>query len=359
MISNNVPGQAVSLLPHPISDNNPSSSVVTENIIHISNSPDSFIFLNNVVLEDKIIKNKCEKMKAHVAVYGFGQNQIELLRFIKNNFNVHEEVMTIATLNRMLGLIKYTVNELKFPKGIESNQVIINAIKTMGDDLTIKKKIKDSHVLINDWLVFLTDNKHKIDIFSYVNSKALTQENKNNLIKKLILKNVSSKVSMPVLFAVFDEIKLFNAKSITEACECLRESKLPLEHLSATFELIQQHFFRNTSKLGLSFFRMHGYAISIAWNKHGYMGKINPEMISLSAVLHKPFNQGERRLGNAEPITYSEIRHVIRHQDEFDDLVYRINLQRKSVFLSSGINNENWFEYKEPNLLSLLLSCGK
>lgn len=332
-------------------------TVFTDKIENVSPMAGNFHFLNKIIMKDKIVTNKNDENKKNIAIYGFTKNQMELVRFIKKDLNIDKGILMIATLNRILGLIKYEHHQLRRAQGQSEKDMVINYIGTMGNNITAKNKSRINNELINSWVDVLSNNKHKTDVFSYINKKQLSLTDKSLLIKKLIVKNTASNINVESIFKVLDSIGIFNSSNIEEACDCLKKNALPLSDIYTIFDLVQTHFFRNTSKLGLDFFKDNGYAISIAWNKDGFGQKINHKMISLEDVLNRPFKQGERRFNNAEPITYSEIRHLVKYYHDFSDIIYRVSFQNQSVLFSSGISNENWFEYKKRNILSSRSGC--
>ncbi len=109
-------------------------------------------------------------------------------------------------------------------------------------------------------------------------------------------------------------------------------------------ELYMNHFFRNTSKLGLKFFASRGDDIVFAW----HTGKGSKR--DLCSVLNKPWTAGERRNQQFEPITYSEIRAVIKDKRELfaGTKIFKLFVTKNNVEIAGSLTSDNWVRYDRP-----------
>ena len=105
-------------------------------------------------------------------------------------------------------------------------------------------------------------------------------------------------------------------------------------------EMFVKHFFRNTSKLGLEFFSDNNIDIIFSW-EDGQSGSLD-----LGVIQDKKWQSNEHRFGDKyEPITFSEIRHVLRNPERFKDKVFKVHVHdiKTSTFsFSESLESETW-----------------
>ncbi|HFF1653068.1 TPA: hypothetical protein ACGBIO_000736 [Providencia rettgeri] len=297
------------------------------------------------------LKNNIQHDIKKAAIYGISKHQLECADYMRA---VNKEVQTImiGSLNQSIGLNKVNVYPLCSVYGELDEQLnaFVNALEnrsTVDADWVLKSYLP----FVNQWQVTLANNKHKIDIFQYLAKKSNTQEQLKEL-KKLIIKNTSPKTNS-------DELYNFIKNKILP-CQSLSEFRAKLQDLyqtnkedinwnsSGLFNLIENHFFRNTSKIGLNFFLQHHHSIILTWNQNDEKGFL------LSDINQKNFKHGFRRLYNnkecIEPITFSEIRHLERNKSQFSNNIIRILLHNDSAMISKGFDDK-WFEYKDSEMI--------
>lgn len=303
-------------------------------------------------LERKDIKNKIKNEIKKVAIYGFEDYQSNCLNYMHGIIK-NQNTITIASLNHVINLIKLN-SETFFTSFSSLNQQLDCFIKALDNKAEINPNMlpQEYNLLLEKWQYTLSNNKNKIDIFSYLASKDNTLAQQKTL-KNLITKNTSNPKNTNFLLEFIDK-KVLPCQSLADFRKKLPKlyRNNPIEcqlHLSGLFELIENHFFRNTSKLGLDFFKENDYSIVMAWNKN------KEKALSLEYINKKDFKHGFRRLFNnkehIEPITFSEIRHLDRNKNIFSDKAIRLLLTKESAAFSLGIEGK-WAEYSDIEFLN-------
>ncbi len=316
-----------------------------------------------------------------ISVFGINQSQNKVINhIIDSDYNL--SISKIAYINQRIGLERNDLNiygdriEIKedlnnkffaFINSAYKKEKIL-PIKPDSNDLetinyfndpknqeyieTVNKLPKQD--LIFKWSEYLSNNQDKVDIFQYLNNKKVSLVEKNKIIEKLILKNTTEFVNQHQLAKFITDNSIFSCKNMNEARELLMtmsndEFDIHLIEIFNLFSLIQNHFFRNTSKLGLNFFNDNSVNIVMAWNTDGN------QTISLEEVNNKPYKKGIRRTFSefiaVEPITYSEIRHINKNTSKFADNLYRIKFDDDRLSFSSGLKGK-WYEYNEEKFIS-------
>jgi hypothetical protein len=230
-------------------------------------------FLDKIIFPSTI-KHSISGLKPNlVALYGFSASQNKTAHFIKE-IDEGNKVISVADLNYGIGLfatiyynpedaIKYDIFKLMHN--------LSNDIGSRNIDISFKEfKGKRYADLLTKWIDFLQRNIKKTDIFSYVNSKSKNEWQKIKIINKLIIKNTSSNVNIESLSHFIYKNNFFCCGSISEAILFLqvidKSGGLSKNDLLGAFELMQKHFFRNSSKHGIDFFRANGIDIISSWN---------------------------------------------------------------------------------------------
>lgn len=325
----------------------PNEELVTES----ENCSGFKYFIKNCIFKPLLYYSK------GVAVYGFSDYQMDSCSFIRST-RPTTNVETIANFNRRIELIKYivdyhTTNEQSLLRLF--NTQLDSFTQVLSDETIIDEEVSmNKHDLLPLWEKKIHENKNKIDIFRYINNKNLSSEEKNELLYKLITKNTPESIDK-------NELHKFIIENDLLSCSCLEEAKIKINqlykekgkeitiHMQGLFELIQNHFFRNTSKLGLDFFRENKYPIIMTWNAD------DKKTLSLNIIQQKEFKQGIRRSlnghENIEPITFSEIRHLDRNIEKFSGYIYRMMQVGNTVNFSNGLQNK-WFQFKKEEFLS-------
>ncbi|WP_258089445.1 hypothetical protein [Serratia liquefaciens] len=311
-------------------------------------------FLQKNVFPNRISNRISNPKISPVAVYGFEEPQMGVNKFVKK-CNSIVITKTVAELNEVLGIVRYLYPEKYaisdyYTGGIaRSINELAGMVKRARPPETIAKSNRDvfSHKLLNKWCLYLKENKNKTDVFYYISKfRTLPHAKKEHLLKKLIVKNTSSFVEQGRVFEFIEKSGLFLCNNLTEASVIIEKEMCSGKGIAnnviyGVFELMQSHFFRNTSKLGLDFFRENKFHIMMAWNNHDGIGKI-----SLPVVKNKFFDSLSRRNINGhemiEPITFSEIRHVIKHEQDFEGKITRVSMHGDRIELSEGISSRRW-----------------
>ncbi len=314
-------------------------------------------------------------------IFGLAQPQNKVINYITNS-DYNLSISKIAYINQRIGLER---NDLNFyGNSIEIKEDLNNKLLAFISSAYKKEKILPIEPESNDletinyfndpknqeyiesvnklprqdlifkWSEFLSKNQEKVDIFQYVNNKKATVIEKNKIIEKLILKNTTEFVNQHQLEKFITDNNIFSCKNMKEARELLmtisnNEFDIHSIEIFNLFSMIQNHFFRNTSKLGLDFFNDNNVNIVMAWNTNGN------QTISLDEVNNKPYKKGIRRTFSkfitVEPITYSEIRYINKNTSKFSDNLYRIKFDDDKVSFSSGLKNK-WHQYNKEKLIS-------
>ncbi|WP_265503666.1 hypothetical protein, partial [Providencia heimbachae] len=307
-------------------------------------------------IKDKILnitQNRFPDKNEHsmVAIYGFSHQQLATYEFIKS-IKPNANVETIAKFNRQLGLVKRDFDPDYFSK-----PYLYRCLKQLLDDLTFalsqvpQWSNNKEDVYFSYWKNILNENKYKTDIFNYIDSKEITIDEKTILLKKLIVKNTPDSVDADKLEKFIIENNILDCRSLSDMMNKLHElytykKDTLFSNTIGLLELIQNHFFRNTSKLGLKFFNDINASVIMAWNSD------YESSLSLDKINQKEYKNGNRRSfenkGVVEPITYSEIRYLDKKSNIFNDSMARMILtqDQDKIAFSLGLKNQ-WGIYQQ------------
>lgn len=79
------------------------------------------------------------------------------------------------------------------------------------------------------------------------------------------------------------------------------------------------------------------------------------QIITDKDISSKPYSSLERTTyknqKSYEPITFSEIRHLYRNKERFQERLYRVAFVDDKIKFTDGLKNQ-WFEYKKEDFLS-------
>lgn len=251
-----------------------------------------------------------------VALYGISGGLKKIHKFIVGGLRMNN-VATIADFNREFGIVHYKRREK------ESNSLISEFAEhiAIATDNTLIKKARDPAPIVEEWARYLGEHKGRLDVFVRLNKllSRVPEEERLTVAEQFVLKNTSSLCDAKSLAECLTKlIDDSGCKTLLDAAAAIEKSGLSIrdsirEDLA---ELVVKHFFRNSSKLGLTFFAEHGASIIFRWDKAG--GKID-----IDAIQKKPWKEGEGRRfgGKYEPITYSEVRSILRNPKLFDNKV--------------------------------------
>ncbi|WP_224060645.1 hypothetical protein [Providencia alcalifaciens] len=320
-------------------------------------NPESINTLRNEI-KNTLLNNSHENKRIGIAVYGFSTPQLKSCRFIRST-KPEKSITTIANFNQALGLNKEILNYGNASKHY-MYQSLHQQLNTFIDVLSehepkYEPNFSDSYLnsCLYLWKDYLHKYSYQADIFQYINLKESSIEDKNKLIHRLIIKNTSEKTVPKALYKYIIDHEIFNCTSLSEfkikMTELNKDNKLrSVEIITGLFELIQNHLFRNTSKIGLDFFRKNAFSILMTWNDEDN----NPFLFS--DIGQKAFKHGNRRSFNGhdyvEPITFSEIRHLERNKKKFTDKIVRIITDDTQVAFSLGLDSP-WGIYDKADFL--------
>ena len=318
-------------------------------------------FLNALrdTIKERLHNHHDESAAQGIAVYGFAAQQLNNCHYLYST-KPRKAITTISNFNTKLDLVKETFNyQLSHRDYIY--QLLFRQVDNFNDALYENKPKhylyfvnKNLAPYLHAWKEYLNKSSHKTDLFKYIHSKEISIEEKNKVIKKLIIKNTSSSVDSQELYDFITKNNIINCTSLTDFKKKITELKnnknVDLDnYIIGLFELVQNHFFRNTSKLGLDFFNENAFSIVMTWND----AKNAP--LSLADIRQKTFKQGYHRLfdgqSHIEPITFSEIRHLDKHSEQFAHKIIRIITDDKHVAFSLGLEG-HWGIYDKAEFLS-------
>ena len=206
--------------------------------------------------------------------------------------------------------------------------------------------------LAQKWKTYLQNNKNKVDIFRYLGSKNVSPEEKSRLLKKLIIKNIRDERDTHILHDFLIKNNLISSASLEMFKESLFQLpdsilKKSIAEIRLLPELIENHFFRNTSKLSFDFFNHQNFNLLFAWDSN------EDSLISLPEVNLKPYKSMQKRKHNnrsaPEPVTYSEIRHLYKNKNKFSKNLHRISLSEDTVKFSHGLDGD-WYTFDKKRL---------
>ncbi|QWA13325.1 hypothetical protein GTU79_12320 [Sodalis ligni] len=261
---------------------------------------------------------------------------IEYSGCFQNDQDDYEETAFMFFLKNIL-----IVNEFGKDPKITGQVPFVHAAKVGSSSFDIDKE----HVL---WKRYLYDNKQKLDPLLRVQKLlAINPTEKHaDLLKQFIVKNTFSDADVEKLadnlLALINRFNCTTSSEIKHALSDYKESKgepfLSGPDYVDLANFYQNHFFRNTSKLGLAFFAGRGYDINFAWN----VG--DNTLVDLKVVQDKPWKRGERRL-DEEPewITASEMRSVLKNINGlFNDKVFKTGFFKNSMMISKSLTSNAW-----------------
>lgn len=326
------------------------------------------------------------------ALYGFSQPRAELKQFLTSS-EYDLPMSTIDYCNSTLGLC----NNLGGVSGhnIEEDQKVINEFLRPLSMASISAKklqpfktdsknpdniayvanvdnraeiIKDNKFFSDEtvlkWAEYLNAHRNKVDLFTKVHDTKRTETEKEQYFKNVLFKNIRqifsdgalTRESVDRLTNFVKETGIFQCKNIDDYIEILMNhtSELLANNSSAINILnlvIKNHFFRNTSKLGLDFFESENFDIIFNWSN------CDKSTISTDDIHIKKF---KARLSNPndivdtyEPITFSEIRHIEKNSEQFSKSIHRVVFSGDNdINFSKGFNGD-WFTYQRNTLLSM------
>ena len=259
------------------------------------------------------------------AIYGISGPQVDLgdLTYKLNKLDTPNR--TIARLNKDLdGIVHYSRDQTYD----ENPKMVIQTFKDHILDLerSTRRSKRDE---TKAWGEYLKSNKDKLDPIIKLNkslSLVESDEDKLKVVKEFCYKNTSSESDVDTLANfILDMILNKNAKDVHD----INHYGLPFDITLDFSEMFVKHFFRNTSKLGLEFFASNDIHIVFSWGD-GLSGTLD-----LDVIQDKKWKAQQHRFSDKyEPITFSEIRHVLRNPELFDSKVFKVHVQsiEPSVF---------------------------
>ncbi|MGY4730820.1 hypothetical protein [Burkholderia pyrrocinia] len=259
-----------------------------------------------------------------VAIYGVSDCQVDASDFIRCKLEMHNRA-TIANFNKELGIVHYN-RRRKDPKSMISE--FAKHIATAADKTLIKKATSQAPI-VEKWARYLGEHKDRLDAFSRLNKllSRVPEQERLAVAEQFVRKNTSSECDAKSLAECL--VKLIDdsgCKTLGDADAFLNESGSSISYRiqEDLAELVVKHFFRNSSKLGLTFFVEHGASIIFGWDNGG-------RKLDIDAIQEKPWKEGEgRRFGDMyEPITYSEVRSILRNPKLFANKVSKVSFERK------------------------------
>ncbi|AUH51953.1 hypothetical protein CXB49_14550 [Chromobacterium sp. ATCC 53434] len=281
-----------------------------------------------------------------VALYGLSDAQMQLSRFVRGELDM-QNVATIANYNRQLGIVHYSRSDATH--SIAPHKLIqefSRHISAAAAGKLAKRAPKPTPPIIQAWADYLGAHHQRLDPFVRLGKLLadVPREERAAVATRFVLKNTSggcrTETTVNTLLYLIHSCGCKDAESVVAA---LGKHTLGFQDLLDLSELFIKHFFRNTSKLGLAFFAAQGAEIAIAWNAPG-AGKMDIE-----SIRQKPWQAQQRRFQNSyEPITYSEVRSVLRQPALFDGKVSKVYIAGDSVELADSPASEEWVALPRP-----------
>ncbi|MDH0343785.1 hypothetical protein [Chromobacterium haemolyticum] len=281
-----------------------------------------------------------------VALYGLSHAQIQLGDFVCGELDM-QNVATIATYNKQLDIVHYSRDyTMSYFSPRELIQEFSRHISDAAAGKLVKRARQPAAPILQAWADYLGAHHTRLDPFIRLNALLanVPPEERSAVATRFVLKNTSGDCRT--------ETTVNNLLHLVHACGCKNADdvvaalgKLTLDRhdLLDLSELFIKHFFRNSSKLGLEFFAKQGAEIAFAWNDAG-RGKMD-----LEAIRQKPWQEQQRRFQHSyEPITYSEVRSVLRQPELFDGKVSKVYFADDGVELAGSPASEQWVALTRP-----------
>ncbi|WP_434524671.1 hypothetical protein [Photorhabdus asymbiotica] len=280
----------------------------------------------------------------HAVIYGFSQHRgPEMQKAFADNKNP----VTIDEYNAGLGImgelslsdyfrISQDLKENRLPELNEKNiqNHSLKYFDAMGvnmksADPNVKEEAKEQQrAYTRSWGFYMMENKEKLDIQSKINNLIPKKksffskspgEDEYEKLDEFILKNSNgSNLTIPKQRKIL--MKFASAKNAVDVTK-----NLSGEEQTWLKDIIATAFFRQTSKLGMSWFIEQLASPDFRFVIVGFNGE---ELTTDQIRSNKPWKHGNRRKEGAseyaEPITFSEIRHA--HRKGYDS---KINFIKK------------------------------
>ncbi|OQS22793.1 hypothetical protein [Chromobacterium violaceum] len=280
-----------------------------------------------------------------VALYGLSHAQSQLYKFARSEL-LMQNVTTIAIYNKQLDIVHYSRNNSmdRISLLLQLNEFSNHISDAAAGNLA--RRVPHAAPIVHAWADYLSAHHSRLDPFARLNALLadVPPEELSALVTRFVLKNTSGDCNT--------EKTVNNLLYLVQDCGCKKAEDVVDKLFEVTWgdrdlldlsELFIKHFFRNSSKLGLEFFAKQGAEIAFAWNDPS-CGKMDIE-----AIQQKPWKEQQRRFQDSyEPITYSEVRSVLRQPELFDDKVSKVYFADDGVELAASPASEQWVALTRP-----------
>ena len=289
---------------------------------------------------------------------------------LKNSFILikHDDLKKrIGAINSMLQPLSHITLSEKSLEPITvffenpDNTMLIHDEKTQ--DYFLYSFKLPSNKMTFEWRDFINQHRNKVDIFNHINEETLPSSMKDKKLTDIILKNLEP-LSSEEGFRRYNITKIFDfmKKKDIYNCKSIEDFRLKLLDLSSedlfTYSdeinnliiITMNHFFRNTSKIGMDFLVKENCHILFTWDNY-YNNFILDDHIYQKAYKEN-FQDADESFNKYEPITYSEIRHLYKNKDKFRNHLHRISISEKEqdICFAAGFNG-TWFGFKNHDFI--------
>ncbi|OQS48376.1 hypothetical protein B0T49_12820 [Chromobacterium violaceum] len=280
-----------------------------------------------------------------VALYGLSHAQMQLSHFVRRELHM-QNVTTIANYNKQLGIVHYSREDAMYRI---SPRILLQEFGRHISDAAagnLAARAPQAAPIIHAWADYLSAHHSRLDPFVRLNALLadVPPKQRSAVVTRFVLKNTSGDCNTEkTVNTLLYLVKASGCKNAEDVVSLLGKSTLERRDLLDLSELFIKHFFRNSSKLGLEFFAKQGAEIAFAWNDPS-CGKMDIE-----AIQQKPWKEQQRRFQDSyEPITYSEVRSVLRQPELFDDKVSKVYFADDGVELAASPASEQWVALTRP-----------
>ncbi len=292
-----------------------------------------------------------EAQKKHpVATFGLSEERKELAKFARKKLGL-ETLTLIDKYNEKIGIIFQPKDwELLGISQKELFQSCLENIIEIVDNLPENVSRQSHNPKFFAWADYLYANKEKVDPIIRIRTLLTQSEadgNRDNL-EQFVIKNSRLDANIGEMIKHLEYLVLdlgcTNSAEVHQALLSYQNEKgesllSPANYLDFA-RLINNHFFRNTSKLGLEFFASRGHDIAFAWNKG------DDTKFDLGEVMDKPWKRSLHRYDVKELITFSEIRSLIRNKKRLFDFnnVFKLYISDIKAEIAPSLTSGKWVD---------------
>lgn len=228
---------------NPIVKDEPIQNKILSNIVSVKNTPLHISLTKEkenllLIIKNHIITGSNINPLNGNAIFGHNDYQY-CTEDVLEYFNSSVQPYKIDILNHIL-LEAKSVNRLEISSKTSDLERINDKLSYLSHMISKDIEIDKSRVkflnlpIIERWNSYVCLNHHKIDLFKYVKTKGLQADSLSDFVKKLIIKNASSRYDTDEIHNFMVSSNIINCSNITEAKNIIASLSLDktLKHIN-------------------------------------------------------------------------------------------------------------------------------